>query len=165
VGVVSDMRFCNKCFALFFDGDAFKGACPADGRGHVSQGFMFMLSFDLPETPNTQSAWQQCGKCQAIFFDGFPDKGHCDAGGAHQANRRFPFLIPHDIPGDENAQQGWEFCTKCNVMYFDGFDSKGHCAAGGGHQRNPGAFHFVLTHDIHPGQPIDEGSEGVAVDG
>ena len=68
MGVVGNMRFCSKCSALFFDGDAVKGACPADGRGHTAAGFMFTLSFGLPETPNTQGAWQQCGKCQVIFF-------------------------------------------------------------------------------------------------
>jgi hypothetical protein len=101
-------------------------------------------------------AWQQCGKCQVIFFDGFPDKGRCDAGGAHEGNRQHPFLIPHDVPGEAHTQPNWEFCTKCNALFFDGSDNKGHCAAGAGHARNPGAFHFVLTHDISHG-PIDDG--------
>ena len=157
MGQVTNMRFCAKCSTLFFDGDSNKGACPADGHGHAAAGFMFVLSFNLPETPNTQGAWQQCGKCQAIFFDGFPTKGVCDAGGGHQGNRRFPFLIPHDIPGEAHAQPGWEFCTKCSAMFFDGSDNKGHCAAGAGHERNPSAFHFVLTHDITHAGPIDDG--------
>jgi hypothetical protein len=155
VGQVTNMRFCAKCSALFFDGDSFKGACPADGHGHASAGFNFVLSFSLPETPNTQGAWQQCRKCQVIFFDGFPNKGVCDAGGGHEGARQFPFEIPHDIPGEQHAQPGWEFCTKCNAMFFDGSDNKGSCAATGGHERNPSAFHFVLTHDIQHAVPID----------
>lgn len=165
VGQVKNMRFCTKCSALFFDGETFKGACPADGGGHAAAGFQFELSFSLPETENTQGAWQQCGKCQAIFFDGFAEKGRCDAGGAHQGNREHPFLIPHDVPGEAHAQPGWEFCTKCNVMFFDGADTKGHCAASGGHARNPSAFHFVLTHDIVPGQSFGDDNVGVPASG
>ena len=37
-----DWRFCNKCFALFFDGYPNKGRCPT-GNGHVSQGYNFVL--------------------------------------------------------------------------------------------------------------------------
>jgi hypothetical protein len=158
VGQVTNMRFCAKCSALFFDGNSFKGACPADGQGHAAAGFNFVLSFNLPDTPQTQGAWQQCRKCQVIFFDGSPNKGVCDAGGGHEAALKFPFKIPHDIPAEAHAQRGWEFCTKCSAMFFDGSDSKGSCAKGGGHERNPGAFHFVLTHDIvHAGQVIDDG--------
>jgi hypothetical protein len=162
VPVVNNFRFCTKCSALFFDGDAFKGACPADGKNHSSAGFMFVLDFNVNETPKAQGGWQQCGKCQVVFFDGRPDKGVCDAGGVHEHNRKHPFVIPHDVPSGAHAQSGWEFCTKCNAMFFDGFDNKGHCAKGEGHARHPDAFHFVLTHD--PSAGFGDDFVGVAVD-
>lgn len=156
---VTNMRFCDKCHTLFFDGDAVKGACPADGRGHRAAGFVFLLPFNVPETQHAQGAWQQCGKCEAIFFDGFPTKGTCDAGGEHERIRRHPFVIPHDVGASADTQAQWEFCTKCMVMFFDGFDDKGHCAAGGGHTRDPGAFHFVLTRE----RPSGFGDDNVGV--
>ena len=38
-------RFCAKCYAMFFDGSADKGACAAGG-GHVAQGYNFVLPFE-----------------------------------------------------------------------------------------------------------------------
>ena len=38
----ADWRFCNKCYALFFDGYDTRGVCPAGGA-HVGQGFNFVL--------------------------------------------------------------------------------------------------------------------------
>lgn len=39
-------RFCNRCFALFYNGYAGKGACPAGG-GHLAQGYDFVVPHDL----------------------------------------------------------------------------------------------------------------------
>jgi hypothetical protein len=50
----SEWRFCERCFALFYNGGSNKGRCPAGG-GHVAQGFVFDLPFravaatDAPE--------------------------------------------------------------------------------------------------------------------
>jgi hypothetical protein len=161
VSTLENFRFCNKCFALFFDGDDFKGLCPNDGQAHFAEGFMFVLDFGIKETPNAQGGWQQCGKCQVVFFDGRPEKGTCDAGGVHKRNRQHPFVIPHEVKGGPHFQAGWEFCTKCNAMFFDGFDTNGSCAAGGGHARHPDAFHFVLKHD--PPIPVSFGDDNVGV--
>jgi hypothetical protein len=35
-------RFCNKCFAMFYDGFPVKGVCP-QGGGHVAAGYNFVL--------------------------------------------------------------------------------------------------------------------------
>jgi len=150
VPTLTNMRYCGKCRALFFDGDANKGLCPADGKGHSAIGYMFVLSYSVPETPNAQANWQQCGKCHVIFFDGYPDKGRCDAGGAHHGNRPHSFVIPHDVDGSQHAQKAWEYCTKCKAIFYDGDADKGHCAAGAGHERSPDAYRFVLTHDTPP---------------
>jgi hypothetical protein len=39
-------RFCNKCFAMFYNGYPAKGVCPA-GAAHVAQGYDFVLPHDL----------------------------------------------------------------------------------------------------------------------
>ena len=39
-----DWRFCTKCHAMFFDGEARKGPCAAGGE-HAAMGFNFVLSF------------------------------------------------------------------------------------------------------------------------
>ena len=144
---LTGMRYCTKCHALFFDGSANKGSCPADGGTHHAEGYRFVVDYSIPETGNAQGHWQQCGKCQVVFFDGYTDKGRCNAGGAHQANRKHAFVLPHDIPGTPHAQTAWEYCEKCKAMFYDGYDDKGHCAAGAGHHRNPDAYRFVLSHD------------------
>ncbi|HRD76012.1 MAG TPA: hypothetical protein PK264_08735 [Hyphomicrobiaceae bacterium] len=84
-----DWRFCNKCFAMFFDGYPAKGRCPAGG-GHVAQGFNFGLDFTnesqrRPPVGVFQTTWRFCGKCNGMFFDGYPTKGRCQGGGAHAA--------------------------------------------------------------------------------
>jgi hypothetical protein len=35
-------RFCNKCYAMFYNGYSGKGRCAA-GAGHVAQGYNFVL--------------------------------------------------------------------------------------------------------------------------
>jgi hypothetical protein len=42
-------RFCEKCYAMFYDGYPTKGACPSGG-GHAAQGFMFDLPHDIATT-------------------------------------------------------------------------------------------------------------------
>jgi hypothetical protein len=87
-------RFCDKCFAMFFDGDPNrKGVCDAGG-GHQSQGFLFVLPHDVPGSATAQSAWRFCSKCFVMFFDGSDNKGHCAAGAGHAA-QGFMFVLPH----------------------------------------------------------------------
>ena len=40
-------RFCNKCFAMFYDGFPTKGRCPG-GEGHVAEGYNFVLPHVRP---------------------------------------------------------------------------------------------------------------------
>jgi hypothetical protein len=146
MGMQLNWRFCEKCTAMFFDGSGNKGNCPADGAGHVSQGFMFALPHDIPETPTSQGAWRFCPKCSSMHFDGRPDKGHCPAGGVHLAEG-FDFILPHDIPETPTSQGAWRFCRKCTTMFFDGRADKGHCPADGGVHASDG-FNFILPHDV-----------------
>jgi hypothetical protein len=73
-------RFCNKCYALFYDGYPNKGACAAGG-GHQAQGFKFVLRHNLPGM--FDSDFRYCAKCHAMFQTG--QGGHCPAGNAHEA--------------------------------------------------------------------------------
>jgi hypothetical protein len=87
-------RFCQNCFAMFFDGDPNrKGVCDKGG-GHVAQGFMFVLPHDVPAAAGTQPAWRFCEKDFVMFFDGAENKGSCAAGGGHSA-QGFMFVLPH----------------------------------------------------------------------
>lgn len=139
-----DWRFCQKCFAMFFNGFPDKGQCQAGGS-HDAQGFDFALPFDTTPTPSTQDAWRFCQKCHAMFFDGFPHKGRCAVGGEHAA-QGFNFRLPHDVAPTATAQDRWRFCEKCSSMFFDGFPQKGACPAGGVHVAQ--GFMFVLPHDV-----------------
>jgi len=137
-----EWRFCQKCDAMFFNGNPSKGTCAAGG-GHDAAGFNFTLPHDGAETTTDQGSWRFCDKCNAMFFDGFPAKGVCAAGGGHEA-AGFTFVLPHDVPETVVAQGSWRFCGRCNAMFFDGFPTKGTCPAGGGHQA--AGFTFVLPH-------------------
>lgn len=89
-------RFCQRCFAMFFDGFPTKGACDAGPGGHSAQGFVFVLPHDIAGTATAQTSWRFCGKCSVMFYDGFDSKGICAGGvGGHNAEG-FMFVLPHD---------------------------------------------------------------------
>ena len=66
----NDWRCCSNCAALFFDGFASKGTCPAGGA-HVAQGFNYGLLYDAQLLSNWQGDWRYCQKCGALHHD-FP---------------------------------------------------------------------------------------------
>ena len=152
-------RYCEKCFALFYDGfPDRKGRCPAPpplGReyrnppGHSAQGYMFRLAFEAPlasPQPEQQDAWRFCEKCNVLFFDGGTDwKGVCPVGGGHQA-QGLMFFLSHDVPPIGNQQPAWRYCEKCAGMFFDGFNDKGHCPRGGPHIPQSGSYLFNLNY-------------------
>lgn len=135
----SGWRFCQKCQALFFDGDQRKGKCAAGGS-HDEAGFNFTLTHDT--VAEGQRDWRSCTKCSTLFFDGYQKKGVCAAGDAH-TGANFNFIVTHDVPGP--GQREWRFCQKCYSMFFNGFPAKGTCPAGGGH--DAAGFNFVLPYD------------------
>ncbi len=149
MGMQLDWRFCQKCNALFYDGFTGKGVCDAGG-GHVSEGFIFALPHDIPETPTSQGAWRFCPKCFTMHFDGFPDKGSCAAGGPHAVGAGdFDFILPFNVPANPaTAQDAWTFCRNCQSMFYNGFPGKGFCPANGGAHDGTASFGFVLPHDI-----------------
>ena len=76
-------RYCQKCHAMFYDGGASKGRCPARGA-HVAQGLSFGMNFQSPAPAHSQPGWRFCEKCFVFFYDA-STKGICAAGGAHDA--------------------------------------------------------------------------------
>lgn len=91
-------RRCRDCSVLFFNGYRDKGHCPANARGHVSDGSSdYVLPHDVPGTPTAQTQWRFCDKCHGMFYDGYADKGRCPAGGGHRA-QGYDFVLPHVRP-------------------------------------------------------------------
>jgi hypothetical protein len=84
-------RFCNKCNALFFDGDPNKGVCPGGG-GHRAQGLNFVLMHNIA---GGGDQFRFCAKCHAMFEAG---QGRCPAGENHAA-AGFLFML-----NPENSQ-------------------------------------------------------------
>ena len=140
-----DWRFCIKCHAMFFNGFADTGTCPAGG-GHNAEGLIFGLPHDEPPSATAQPDWRFCGKCKSMFFSGF--SGACAAGGGHDA-QGVNFVLPHDVPPSGTAQPDWHFCDKCSSMFFDAANSR--CPAGGGHHAQ--GHNFVLPHTGTSGPP------------
>jgi hypothetical protein len=140
--VQDNWRYCEKCHVMFFDGYSNKGSCAAGG-GHAAQGFMFVLSYAIPESDHAQAHWRYCEKCHAMFFNGYPIAGVCPAGGAHTA-QGYKFVLWHDAKPPETAQTSWRYCEKCHVMFYNGYSDKGRCPAGDGHKAQ--GFNFILRY-------------------
>jgi hypothetical protein len=153
-----DWRYCTKCQSMFFQGvegsayDRRRGVCAAGGV-HEPAGYNFSLSYNVPETQNSQTNWRYCTKCQSMFFQGVQGsaydrrRGVCAAGGVHEP-AGYKFVLPHDVSEMQNSQANWRYCTKCQSMFFQGVQGsaydrrRGVCAAGGVHE--PAGYKFVL---------------------
>jgi uncharacterized protein with PIN domain len=150
-------RFCEKCGALFWDGDwNFKGHCPMDGAGHVALGYDFVLPHDIDEDSNNQKSWRFCGKCGALFWDGYVEKGVCPKDGGGHSALGYDFVLPHDVAEETEKQMNWRYCGKCFALFWDGDpEFKGRCPKDGvGHSAL--GSNFVLPHN--PGE--DKLSQG-----
>jgi hypothetical protein len=155
----SGWRYCGKCHALFWDGDANKGRCAAGG-GHQSAGYRFVLPSNQAESRVGQINWRHCGQCRVLFFNGYPEKGACAASGAHSATTP-DFLLNHDVPVSDTAQGDWRYCGKCHGLYFDGYRDKGRCPAGAGHAA--AGWNFVLAHAPEPTHGFGDDNVGIPV--
>jgi hypothetical protein len=94
----TNWRYCDKCSAMFWNGIADKGRCPAGG-GHNAQGSLFRLPHDINIDSNNQGGWRFCQKCKVMFYDGYSSKGNCPAGGGHLA-QGYEFVLPHGAAPD-----------------------------------------------------------------
>jgi hypothetical protein len=150
VGDQESWRFCDKCFALFFDGSGNKGKCPADGGGHTSQGFAFFPHYDdsEPSQPNVQYGWHFCSKCFEMFYNNGSTRGHCPSGGPHAA-QGFDFGLNYAAFPPPSSQSQWRFCQLCFALFYDGAPNKGRCPAGKMHI----AQGFVFNLPYHAAAP------------
>lgn len=137
----NNWRWCNKCQALSFAGNATPGKCPAGGEhNHAGSGDYVMINNE-PSAPG-QSNWRWCNKCQAMSFAGNPTLGACSAGGLHDhaGSGNYTLVQTAGAPGQAN----WRWCNKCEVLAFAGSPTIGACAAGGVHNHT-GSGNYVLT--------------------
>jgi hypothetical protein len=151
VGDQESWRFCDKCFSMFWDGAANKGACPAGG-GHHAQGFLFTPHYDdgAPETGTIQYNWRFCFNCRAMFYNNGP-RGKCPSGGSHVA-QGFNFGLVHDGSAS-SGQTEWRFCQQCFALFYDGGSFKGRCPAGGGHVAQGFVFRIPFHTDAAAAAP------------
>lgn len=83
----ADWKWCRKCQALFYGGDPWQGACPADHREHDgSRSGEYFIDYmertaDRAGEPY-QNRWRWCSRCQQLVFDN-PVDNACAAGGRH----------------------------------------------------------------------------------
>jgi hypothetical protein len=121
--------YCRNCAALFFNGYAEKGVCPAAEDGHVAGDWRFAIPFE-PTNVAGQREWRYCVKCQVMFFELFADRGVCAAGGRHVADG-YRFVLPHG-QAESPYQADWHFCKLCRVLFYAGVPHEyGACVAGG----------------------------------
>jgi hypothetical protein len=125
-------RWCKKCQALTFGGNASLGACAAGGKHDHAGSGDYALTQNVPAGANQQSDWRWCNKCQALAFAGNPTLGACAAGGEHNHAGSGDYVLTQNVsvPG---AQSSWRWCNKCQALAFAGNPSLGACAAGGVH--------------------------------
>jgi hypothetical protein len=141
-----DWRFCDKCNALFWNGDGASGICARDGGPHRAAGFNFQVPFTTAEGPHPGQSWRYCIKCASLFFEG--GHGVCPKDrGAHQAAGWY-FSPSRDRPASLEWQASWCHCGKCGTLYFDGYPDKGRCAVDRqGHVRAAPHAEFQLPHN------------------
>ncbi|MGO8960983.1 MAG: C1 family peptidase [Streptosporangiaceae bacterium] len=128
----ADWKWCNKCQALAFAGNATVGACSAGGvHDHVGSGD-YLLANGVTNTA-AQSNWRWCSKCQVLAFAGNATLGACAAGGLHNHAGSGDYLLGFNVPSQWARQSDWRWCNKCQVLAFAGNATLGACPAGGLH--------------------------------
>ncbi|MDZ8225469.1 hypothetical protein [Nostoc sp. ChiVER01] len=139
-----DWRWCNKCQALAFAGNASLGACPAGGVHNHNGSYNYILIHDTPRLAG-QDNWRWCNKCQVLAFAGNASLGACPAGGVHNHNGSYNYLLIFNTPLLPGQQDNWRWCNKCQVLAFAGNPSFGACPAGGVHDHN-GSYNYTLEY-------------------
>jgi hypothetical protein len=102
-------RRCMNCKSLFWDGfDQRKGICTArlihaGFKGHVAEGPVLQLPFDMPLGPNQQNEWHWCEKCFGLFFLPHNEHAECAASPALVTSLLGPKeVVPHDMASEFN---------------------------------------------------------------
>ncbi len=125
-------KWCNKCQALTFAGNASQGPCPAGGNHtHVGSG-NYVVAFNTGKGPGGQGDWKWCNKCQGLTFAGNPSPGPCPAGGNHTHVGSGNYVVVQNVATGD-TQPDWRWCHKCQGLTFAGNPTPGKCPAGGNH--------------------------------
>lgn len=128
----ADWRWCSKCQALVFGGNAAHGVCPADHTPHNLDGSNYILTYDMPHTYyGAEADWHWCDKCYCLWRG--PSTAVCAAGGQHSQTNSTNYSVVLASPASwQKAQGQWKLCGRCWVLAYSG-NGQGSCAAGGGH--------------------------------
>ena len=151
----ANYRFCAKCAALFWIGDAgFRGYCHRGGS-HEPAGYNYVLWHSRSEDAQHQANWRRCRNCASVFWDGdASNSGLCAAGGMHQATALQLLLEHPSLEENATLQGSWRFCGKCFDLFFDGYGEKGTCSKDHtGHSAI--GFEFLLPHDTDTDETLE----------
>ena len=150
MSVQSSWQFCQKCYALFYNGRSDQGACAAGGA-HSPHGDDFVLSHDIPITSKSQAFWRFCQNCYAMFYAGRSDQGVCKgaAGGPHSAQGDNFVLSFIDLnPVIDNIQVTDEFVvTGSNFFPSDQLTLSYELSGGSAFSTVPGSAGCVAASD------------------
>jgi hypothetical protein len=136
-------RWCHKCQALYFAGNATQGVCAAGGaHDHTGSGNYHLVQ-NAASYPG-QDNWRWCRKCQGLYFAGSATQGVCKAGGAHDHTGSGNYTLINQAPLSP-GQHGWRWCHKCQGLFFSLNGTPGVCAAGGGHDTAGSGDYGLLT--------------------
>ena len=88
-------RWCNKCQALAFAGNADSGSCSGGGVHDHSGSADYMVEIrGLDGLPSwKQDNWRWCNKCQVLAYAGL--EGPCSAGGLHDHTGSSDYVLFH----------------------------------------------------------------------
>ena len=112
MSIQDNWRWCKKCQALTFAGNATLGPCPFDAQphNHAGSGDYALVQNDVA-MPG-QHNWRWCKKCQALCFAGSQTLGKCSAGGLHDHTGSGNYVLEQSGDGTL-GQHNWRWCKKC----------------------------------------------------
>lgn len=92
---------CRKCNSLFWNGEAYKGRCPAGGNHEAEGSFDYIVTVNaVPPQAPAQDGWRWCTKCRVLFYSGDPNNlGDCPRGvlvGPNNLNGGYRPHTPHE---------------------------------------------------------------------
>lgn len=142
----SRWRWCDKCYALFFNGYSPQaGKCPAGGGHNAATNSVYRIPHSVPSDGTNRAGYRFCTKCFWMFWDGYNTKGNCPGGGGHTAAGHH-FVLPHNLPQTyskrvELRTDGWapiSGWTEISCKSNGDFSFAGHI-------RNSGAINIRFT--------------------
>jgi len=150
LGLQNNWKWCKKCQALSFAGNANLGDCPAGGLHDHTGSRNYCLQMGGAVPPGSQGNWRWCNKCQTLSFGGSASPGKCSAGGMHDHTGSGDYVLAIRATGaalPQDSQDNWRWCKKCQVLAIAGGPSVGACAAGGQHDHT-GSGNYIVGYVV-----------------